>query len=47
MILSQQSFPYTTSKYLNKIFENEGIENDIQKTNFDKNDIDGNVPVFY
>jgi hypothetical protein len=51
MVLSQQTFPLTTAKYLNKVFvddktrHNSVLTNDVQQEFFDKHD-DGKQFVF-
>ena len=40
MLLSQQSFPYTTSKYLKKVFEKDNSNNDSNQNEKETNDLD-------
>jgi hypothetical protein len=40
MLLSQQSFPYTTSKYLKKVFEKDNSNKDSNQNEKETNDLD-------
>jgi hypothetical protein len=40
MLLSKQSFPYTTSKYLKKVFEKDNSNNDSNQNEKETNDLD-------
>jgi hypothetical protein len=43
MLLSQQSFPYTTSKYLKKVFEKKNSKNESNQNEKETNDLDKRI----